>query len=44
MRMMLRRGADMRNLRYDLPDWVGKTSYGCYYTPDLDLYLLDHGW
>jgi len=27
MRMLWRVGADMRNERYDLPDWAGKTSY-----------------
>jgi hypothetical protein len=30
----------MRNQGYDLPDWVGKTSYRCYYPPDRDSYLL----
>jgi len=27
-----------------LPDWVGKTSYRCYYTPDRDSYLPYWGW
>jgi len=31
MRTMWRIQADMRNQGYDLPDWVGKTSYRCYY-------------
>jgi hypothetical protein len=26
----------MRNRQYDLPDWVGKTSDQCIYTPDRD--------
>jgi len=34
----------MRNQGYDLPDWVGKTSYRCYYTPDRDSYLPYRGW
>ena len=29
--------ADMRNQEYNLPDWVGKTSYQCDYTSDRDL-------
>jgi len=28
-RMMWRIRADMTNQGYDLPDWVGKTSYRC---------------
>jgi len=32
--------ADMRNKKYDVPDWVGKTLYRCNYMPDRDLYLL----
>ena len=40
MRTMWRIRADMRNQGYDLPDWVGKTSYWCYYVLDRDLYLL----
>jgi len=28
--------ADMRNQGYDLPDWVGKTSYRCEFAPDRD--------
>ena len=35
---------DMRNQGYDLPDWVGKTSYRCYYPPDRDSYLPYCGW
>ena len=34
MRTMWRIRADMRNQGYDLPDWVGKTLYWCYYTLD----------
>ena len=34
MRMMWRIRANMRNQGYDLPDWVGKTSYWCDYMPD----------
>jgi len=34
----------MRNQGYDLPDWVGKTSYRCDYTPDRDSYLPYRGW
>jgi len=44
MRTMWRIQADMRNQGYDLPDWVGKTSYRCYYRPDQDSYLLYQGW
>jgi hypothetical protein len=40
MRMMWRIGADKYNQEYDSPDWVGKTSYQWYYTPDWDSYLL----
>jgi hypothetical protein len=36
MRMMWRISADMTNPGYDLPDWVGKTSYRCNYMPDRD--------
>jgi hypothetical protein len=36
--------ADMRNLGYDLPDWVGNTSYQCTNMPDQELYLLYRGW
>jgi hypothetical protein len=36
--------ADMRNPRYDLPDWVGKTSYRCNYSPDRESYLPYQGW
>jgi len=36
--------ADMRNDGYDLPDWVGKTSYQCYFAPDRDWYLPYRGW
>ena len=34
----------MRNQEYDLPDWVWKTSYVCYYPLDRDSYLLYRGW
>jgi len=34
----------LRNQEYNLPDWVGKTSYRCNYTLDRDLYLLYRGW
>jgi len=44
MRTMWRIQADMRNQGYDLPDWVGKTSYQCNYTPHWDLYLPYRGW
>jgi len=44
MTMIWRIRADMRNQGYDLPDGVGKTSYWCYYTPDLESYLLYRGW
>jgi len=44
MRTMWRIRVDMRNQGYDLPDWVGKTSYRGYYTPDRDSYLLYRGW
>jgi len=44
MRMNWRIRADMRNLGYDLPDRVGKTSYQCYYMPHRDLYLPYRGW
>jgi len=30
---------DTRNQGYNLPDWVGKTSYWYDYTPDRDSYL-----
>jgi len=36
--------ADMRNQGYDLPDWVGKTSYWGYYISDQDSYLVYWGW
>jgi hypothetical protein len=36
--------ADMRNPGYDLPDWVGKTSYRYIYTADRDSYLPYRGW
>jgi hypothetical protein len=35
---------DMSNQGYDLPNWVGMTSYRCNYTPDRDSYLLYRGW
>jgi len=35
---------DTRNQGYDLPDWVGKISYQCYYTPDRASYLPYLGW
>ena len=34
----------MRNRGYDLPYWVGKTSYRCNYTPNWDFYLPYPGW
>jgi hypothetical protein len=34
----------VRNQEYNLPDWVGKTSYRCNSTPDHDLYLPYRGW
>jgi len=34
----------MRNQGNDLPDWVQKTSYRCYYPPDRDSYLPHQGW
>jgi len=43
MRIIWRIRADMRNLGYDLPDWVGKTTYRCYYTADEDSYLAYRG-
>ena len=43
-RTLWRIRADMRNRRYNLPDWVGKTSYQCNYMPDWDLYPLYLGW
>jgi hypothetical protein len=36
MRTMCRIHADMRNQGYDLPDWVGNTSYQYNYTLDQD--------
>jgi len=36
MRTMWRIQGDMGNQGYDLPDWVGKTSYQSNYTPDRD--------
>jgi len=44
MRTMWRIRADIRNQGYNLPDWVGKTSYRCNYTPDRDSYLPYRGW
>jgi len=44
MRMMWRIRAGLRNQGYDLPDWVGKTSYLGNYTPDRDLYLPNRRW
>jgi len=41
--MIWRIRADMRNQGDDLLDWVGKTSYRCYYTPDWDSYLPFQG-
>jgi len=35
--------ADMRNQGYNMPGWVGKTSYQCNSTPDRDLYLPYRG-
>jgi hypothetical protein len=39
MRTIWKIHAAMRNQEYNLPDWVSKTSYGCYYLPDQDMYL-----
>jgi len=44
MGTMWRIQADMNNQGYDFPEWVGTTSYRCYYTPDQDLYLPYQGW
>jgi len=44
MRIIWRIQADMRNQGYDLPDWIGKTSYRWYYMPDRDWYLPYWGW
>jgi hypothetical protein len=44
MRTMWRIRVDMSYPGYDLPDWVGKASYRCYYTPDRDSYLPYWGW
>jgi len=44
IRTMWRTQADMRNQGYDLPDWVGKTSYQCNYMLDQDSYLPYWGW
>jgi len=44
MRAMGRIPADMSNEGYDLPDWVGMTSYRCNYTLDRNSYLLYQGW
>jgi len=43
MRTIWRIRAAMRNQEYDLPDWVKKTSYLCYYPPDRDSYLVYRG-
>ena len=40
MRTMWRIRASMRNRGCNLPDWVGKTSYWCFYMPDRVWYLL----
>jgi len=39
IRMMWRIRPDIRKQGYDLPHWVGKTSYQCNFKPDGDLYL-----
>jgi hypothetical protein len=44
MGTMWRIQVDMRNLGYDLPDVIGKTTYQCNYLVDRDTYLLDRGW
>jgi len=51
MRAIWKIRAALRNLEYDLlnwvsrrPDWVQKTSYRCYYPPDQDSYLPYQGW
>ena len=33
----------MRNEEYHLPDWVGKTSYWCYFMADQDWYKTNRG-
>jgi len=44
MRTIWRIRADMRNPGYDLPEWVGKTSYQSYYMLDRISYLLFWVW
>jgi len=44
MRKLSRIQADIRIQGYNWPDWVGKTSYRCNYTPDRDSYLPYWGW
>jgi len=44
LRRMWRIRADMRNQGYALPEWVGKTSYQCNWTPDWDLNLSYQAW
>jgi len=44
MRTMWRIRAATRNQVYDLPDWVQKTLYRCYYPPDWDSSLPHRGW
>ena len=44
MRRIWRIRAAIRKQGYNLPDWVQKTSYGCYYPPDRDTYLPYRGW
>jgi len=44
LRTMWRIRADMRNEKYALPDWVGKTAYWCNYMPDRDSDLPYQGW
>ena len=39
LRTIWRIQANLRNRGYDLPDWVQKTSYRCYYRPDRDPYV-----
>jgi len=44
MRMMWRIREDMRDQGYELPGWVGKTSYRCNYTPYRESYQPYRGW
>jgi hypothetical protein len=44
MKMMWRIREDMENQGYDWPDWVGKASYQCNYTPYRESHQLYRGW